>query len=364
MIQSELVCKPLRTLEELKLIRSDVDSLIAHQVQPACFLCSAWLIEWCQNYLQQTDSIWCIAFYDVDKLVGIAPFYLKSHGKLMGKELCFIGQGEPEESEVASEYPDVVVLKEYRPSCLSLLSNLLASQQDIKRLTLNRVLPSSSLFEWLKGLPDSWHLEQQRGGYRFVISIECSLESQLTKIKQSTLRRQFRNWNKRLPDVQIIHHRSKSDIEGAITQLSQLHNGVWQARGHQGVFSHPVFLQFHQNMIQHLQEDKRLCLFSVKLDSTVVAIFYGWTFNGTLFYYQSGIARMSKGAGALMHLCAMNYARDAGLQYYDLMQGQLGSYKNNFSEPQESMFNLSARRGVPVFFMYLSQFVRRFRSQK
>ena len=84
------------------------NELVDNHYQANIFLTIEWLELWWNTFAQKSDVLKLVFIHQRDELIAIAPFYQKA-----GKELRFIGTGEAEEAEVASEFLDILINNEY-----------------------------------------------------------------------------------------------------------------------------------------------------------------------------------------------------------------------------------------------------------
>ena len=115
------------------------------------FLTWEWLYLWTKHYLGGDRLRILLLLDDDQRLVGIAPFYLrttKAQGLIPLRELRFLGS-----ETVCSSYLDVIVSERHTPAVLRSLCGYLFNQarSDWDILTLSEVPTESSTFDlWNK----------------------------------------------------------------------------------------------------------------------------------------------------------------------------------------------------------------------
>ncbi|MBT0585667.1 GNAT family N-acetyltransferase [Alteromonas oceanisediminis] len=338
----------LTSLDALREWQPRLDELLQSCEQSEFFNTSVWLIQWCETYLKPGDLIWCHAFTCGDQLIGFAPFYRKSKSRLLGEELHFIGEGEPEAVEVSSEYQDIVILPPFAAACLSILADSVTHLSSLNSLVFKNVLSGAHVEQWLtRYLPVTWRASSRVLGSRYRIQVAPSKAAQVSAFPGSRVRRQARKWLNNDSSLQVRQCHDEHALPLFFDSLKQLHQSEWAKRGQTTAMSQADFVDFHLNLAKRLIQQQRLVLFTLHHHHELIAVFYGWTFKQTLYYYQSGVKRLDSGpaAGIAMHLAALNIARKSSIFDYDLMIGDETSYKGDFASSGQTMVQLNAYRG-------------------
>ena len=308
---------------------------------------SDWLLTWCDHYLSSTEKLFSPLFFENDRLVGVAPCYLRQTSLLSGWRLHFIGQGEPERDEVCSEYQDLICIDGYAEKCIQHFESVLKTSRHITEINLNVLTEDAAFASLLLQHTNEWDITIQSAGKSYPIDVKENDKEQITSTRHASIRRQMRKWLESEGDWHLSHYDSQGKIDEGFELLSALHNAAWEKRGKSGAFSSETFCAFHKDFMQLCVRKNKLVLFSVADSSGLLAVFYGVVHGNTLFYYQSGIDRAVSGPGngVLMHMMALRVARERNLAFYDLMRGDEGSYKCQFTSSGQALVNVRALRG-------------------
>ena len=87
---------------QLKVLLSEFNNKAQNN---ALFTSALWLETWFDCFWQDNWILQSYAFYQNEKLIALAPFYIKKENTFpFIKTLHLVGQGEPEKAGVASEY--------------------------------------------------------------------------------------------------------------------------------------------------------------------------------------------------------------------------------------------------------------------
>ncbi|MBL4606225.1 MAG: GNAT family N-acetyltransferase [Pseudomonadales bacterium] len=300
-----------------------------------------WASTWWSVYAKSNDRLFIICQWHEGKLVGLGPFYIKhEYGKLL-KTLYFIGTGEPEETEVATEYLDLLILDEWNAEFVRNVAKEIEALTTLSRLEFVNVLEESkSIIDVVNKLKSTFSLQKKLCGYRYVADLSCAdardtLSKSQAKKHSVASRRFLRTGEGNC--FRVIH---EQDLEYGMQVLEQLHQQRWQSKGKQGVFSAVEFHDFHRRISTYLLAKSDLLILMLKIKDKPIAIFYGWKFKNTLAYYQSGIDGTTKpnmSPGLLMHVEAMQWARGSNINNYDFMKGGETSYKSAYAEKTQKM---------------------------
>jgi CelD/BcsL family acetyltransferase involved in cellulose biosynthesis len=147
------------------------------------------------------------------------------------------------------------------------------------------------------------------------------------------LRRSTRKIEK---DHQLTYrlHTDPAGIDAAMTTLFDLHRRRWkEGEGEETTFQTAELVAFHRDFAALALDRGWLRLWTMEIDGTPVAAWYGYRFEGTEFYFQSGrdpgYDRFS--VGFLMLMRTMQGAFEDGLATYSFLRGD-EPYKGRFAE--------------------------------
>ncbi|MGL1957616.1 MAG: GNAT family N-acetyltransferase [Colwellia sp.] len=304
-------------------------------------LCLSWLwIElWCKYYLKKNDKLFIHIYYDNESIVGVFPVYLK---KIMfGYQLRFLATGEPEESEICSEFQDFIVRDEYKKQAFMQFSADIKKQHSLISIALTNVLKGSKAKAWLCLYYPNGRCTINHSGMQYLLPVYETLNEQVAKLSSKTTRRQAKKYLSTL-ECYCMHIENEDMLIGFFNDLKELHNNSWHERGRKGVFENNIFYGFHLDYIKKCYQQGKLVLFKVVCKQGTVAIFYGIIDGEVLYYYQSGILRGNElpSAGIAMHIEALKFARVNNIKQYDLMKGSVDSYKKRMVKGGQEVINI------------------------
>lgn len=318
-------------------LRDDWHAL--HDISAGATLCNTW--EWCSVwwdvYKQPGWTLKILVFRAEGQLAGIAPLYEKN--RFSHSELWFLGSGEPERDEVASEYVDFLVAPEMEASFRDQGWQLLESVGDWDSLHAPNVLPDSFVI----ALHSARNIRSP-AGQRYRVRLPESWAKFLAE-RGSNMRRKIQQSRK---DIAALHSEERvarhgtNEKEPLFDHLTQLHKARWTSKGIAGAFDSTFFRDFHQKILYEFSQQLGCELRVTFADEKPLCALYNFRLGDTVYFYQSGIAADSvvRSPGILAHSYAIESAIQHQFAYYDLMRGDKDSYKNRFRCEVTEMQNI------------------------
>lgn len=362
--------KVVENEDEFYKLKNQWEALNIASEKGCCFTSWYWMYEWWRLYKQIDYKLCIVCGYDDQRLVAIAPFYTRNLCNGVSIELRFIGTGEEESKEVASEYLDVIAHTEYGPEFAETLFAQLGQKRCWHRAEFSNLLQSSTIYQALRKLNSQVaRVVLTSVGFRYRIELPTSYQDYLHTHPSANFRSKLKRSRKRF-EQQLGGYVESVDIadglKSAMQDLKRLHSDRWRQKGKAGAFDSAEFINFHHALAKHFLDNRNLLLLALKVGEETIAIFYGWKYKDTVSYYQSGINsdfRPNVSPGVLMHGYGIENAIMEGWRYYDFMKGGYESYKSNFACDTEEMFcgTIYNRNFKGVFFAALDYSYERWR---
>lgn len=296
----------------------------------------AWAENWLHHFWLPHYALRLTLVMDGDEPVALLPLY---HDRREGR-VRFLGSGEPEHCEVASEYLDFLVDPAYQDqqALYATMAGFLETGLDAPVEMVN-CLENSHARRVCRQC--RYYLEMPVGR-RFRLDLARSFE-ELCQDFSRNQRRKSRELLNRFDRQDSLHFKRLPDRDYAVNwqTLKRLHTRAWNERGETGAFVDEKFNRFHHRLHreQPQLEQRFYCLLE---GDEPVAINHYYEFHNTLHFYTSGADRhaATHSPGTLLHLLCLR-ALSGNPGFYDLMKGSLeGSYKNRFCESDATLFDL------------------------
>lgn len=319
---------------------------------PARSICLRWewLHTWWEIYHDRGVKPCILLLRDGARLVGFAPFYHQIENKTgmpAIRTLRFLGTGEPEEEEVASEYLDIVALSGYEDRVAKMVWEHLRDQQSWDQLVFNDVLENSLILTTFRRILASEKIpvNLEKTGIRYSVELPRTWQEYIARLDEGAAKRlpYKRRKFERAGRVEYKKVARPEDLDGAFDELIRLHTKRWKARGRDGVFANPRFTGYHRRLARDLLPQGMLNLGFLSLDGVNIAAHYNLRHAGTEYFYQGGadVELASKySPGVIAHVYAIEAAILDGVNRYDFMKGGTGSYKTEFGCEESPMHNM------------------------
>lgn len=256
-----------------------------------------WLLPWWRAF--GSDELAVIANAE-----ALAPLYIVRDGdESLG---MFMGTG-------ISDYLDVV------GDAASIAGELAAL--DCQMWDLQQLRPSSSM---LTVTPPGWSDSVDDHDVCLLLTL-----SELEQVTSTHFRKKIRYYRRalaRLGDVRV-DAATPDNLEELCDALFALHAARWQQRGLPGVLGDDVVQQFTRDVARRMLEAGALRMYATRLDQgmggRIVAVFYGFAFGDTFYYYLSGydpsLEKLSIGTLIVAH--AVDEAVREGAATFDFLRG-------------------------------------------
>jgi CelD/BcsL family acetyltransferase involved in cellulose biosynthesis len=323
-----LAVRTVQTLAEWQALEPVWQALVKSDSRVT--LCNTW--EWNDAWVQQfwqphfEFRIFIVERRNAQSVEALALLPLYRNRKTA--EVLMLGTGEPEASEVASEYLDLL-LDESRSAMAEIAPLLLSALQALRCSALRflNCLASSRLLQLVATLPRA---DKTVTGRQYGIALSQSLAEVMQQFsykqrKNGQLLLNRFDKNPALTCEILID----ADASAPWQQLQQLHQSDWTARQKQGAFASADFIRFHE-LLQQRGETLQARFAVLRHEQEILAIHYYYQFREWLYYYQSGTVKdrfQQYSPGKMLHMLAFRQLAGSGL-YYDFMKGAVqGGYK-------------------------------------
>jgi CelD/BcsL family acetyltransferase involved in cellulose biosynthesis len=296
-------------------------SKLVEESDASLFSSPRWIMQWIEIYWQPNWQLKTIIGIENNQLIAVVPLYLqRSAGVFSLSTLIPLGQGEPEVSEVLSEYQDIII----HPQSTDLHTQLAEQISKIKfdQLYWCALLSGANC---LKVLTHFKKCKHQESGQRYLLTKNKSYLSTLSKNNKN-------KWNKCKNKLAKLNAEfiwvSNSEFEHYWQTMISFHQNRWNKKEKKGAFFHQDFLAFHQNF----QKNNSCRISALLIDNKPIAINYYLQNEQTLYFYQCGwneseYAHLSPGFS--LHIWSII---NNPLNKYDFMMGGINdNYKKSFN---------------------------------
>lgn len=304
-------------------LREEWNELLEASASDCLFLSWEWLYTW-WKHLGEGRALSILTVRHEGKLVAIAPLAVrppKLSRLLPFRSLEFLGMGS-----VGSDYLDVIVRRGKEEEALQTLAEFLTHEGVTLELAQLRrgFCSAAALAAQLRRR--GWRLwEAQTDVSPFVKLTGHSWESYLATLGSEhryNFKRRLRNLTKEF-EVSFEQALTEEQRHESLALLVSLHTMRWRDRGGSNALHAPSLQAFHEELSRLALERGSLRLFILGLDGQPAAALYGFRYNRTFYFYQSGFdPRYSKYSVGLVTMgLTIKHAIEDGAEDYDLLQG-------------------------------------------
>jgi CelD/BcsL family acetyltransferase involved in cellulose biosynthesis len=284
------------TIESLESLASEWDALWRRANNATPFQSPHWLLPWWTHF-SNGGELAVVMSSD-----ALAPLYvLRDEDESLG---MFLGTG-------ISDYLDFLGT-EVAP----LLERALTV--DCQFWDLQQIRPSSPLLT--AALPDGWSDNAEEMDPCPVLSLENAGE-ELSNLLSTHARKKLRYYRRA---AKATYESATSEtLDELLTALFDLHAARWKTRGLPGVLADDVVQSFHRDVARRMLDAGALRMHAMRMNDRIVAVFYGFAHQGTVYYYLSGfdpaLDRLSIGSLLVAH--AVEEAAREGATTFDFLRG-------------------------------------------
>jgi CelD/BcsL family acetyltransferase involved in cellulose biosynthesis len=335
MLRTEVVCQLSAEPDDFQARWS---KLAASCPYATVFQTPEWLVTWWHfiGNNRPFRSLYIIAIYEGDSLIGIAPLVSSGWYGLPIRRFSFMGAG-------SSDYGDFLAQSgREREVCNAVYSHI-ASLSGQALLDLREAREGGMVRTFKPEISSplrfsEWQLEPCP-----CIDLPTSDSpdenwTKLLKVYSKKARANINYYDRALGKTFEVTHSLAGDdasIESAFSSLYDLHARRWNERWLPGVFANKGVQRFHIEAGKSLQKLGALRLRCITLDGVCVAVLYCFAFNGRTCYYQGGFEpELSKySLGSVLIARALRGAIDEGHPLFDFLRGN-EDYKRRWTNGQ------------------------------
>jgi len=284
------------TLESLESIAPAWDALWRRAPNATPFQSPHWLLPWWTHF-SNGGELAVVLSSD-----ALAPLYvLRDEDESLG---MFLGTG-------ISDYLDFLGA-DVQPLLACAL------EIDCQFWDLQQLRPSSPLLT--TALPDGWSDNAEEMDPCPVLPIGNAGE-ELSNLLSTHARKKLRYYRRAAKAT--YESATRESLDELLSALFALHAARWQKRGLPGVLADDVVQSFHRDAARRMLDAGALRMHAMRMNERIVAVFYGFAHQGTVYYYLSGfdpeLDRLSIGSLIVAH--AVEEAVREGATTFDFLRG-------------------------------------------
>ncbi len=321
---------------EFAALRAEWDALQVNNDRTTVFMSWAWHYTWWGVFGGEDTQRLCVLCVRLrHELIAVLPMYSRIQAWPRPPLLMFLGTGEGEADEVATEYLDILASPDHVATATQAVLDFLATHSKKMRFEFQHLLENSIFAEAMRARSDRWRIQELDLGFRYRIDLHKQTDdlpmnpNRIKRVKRS-LRAVERDGGFQQASIEDLEQLA-SVLEDVSTLSDQRQKHVGRAKS---AFSSARFNRFHHRVLPLLYQSGSADIHHFYLDRELVATLYCYYDENTCHYYQSGFAQSLANRYmplTVAHLMEIERNRVQGRRYYDFMRGDENSYKNEFN---------------------------------
>lgn len=309
-------------------LQRDWDALLA-RCDATVFQSFEWQRTWWRHFGEGRPGarLHLVTVRDGRGLVAVAPLYVdraRTLGALPLRRLLLLGHRD-------ADYLDVLAEPGRERDCAQLVAAHLAAGSDGFDAVVLEDVPDRS-----RVVPLLRQALARHGFWASQVECERCPRTALRPSWEETLagfrhhvRHEIRRRARQLAsgrDVALELVSGRAEIAPAVRELAEMHQARWAREGQAGAFADPGQVGFQVDVAERLARRGWLFLAFLRVDGRRCAAAYGFSFQGALAVYLTGVrhdpalARLSP--GRVLHARSMEWAVGTGHRVYDFMRGR------------------------------------------
>lgn len=302
----------LTTIDELQRLQPEWEGLWRRDRNATPFQSPRWLLPWWKYF--GSDGVASIAARDAaGTLMALLPLYILRDDESDESLGMFLGTG-------VSDYLDLIVDASDEGATSAVVNTL--TSLDCQVWDFQQLRPSSPLLT--APLPEGWGdavIEEERCPVLSLVGAGAELENLLS----THFRKKIRYYRRQLEKLGEVTFESvaRETLPEMLEALYALHAARWSRRGLPGVLGDDVIQAFHRDAAAGMLDAGALRMYAIRAAGRIVAVFYGFAHQGSVYYYLSGyepeLERFSIGTLLVAH--AIEEAVREGATAFDFMRG-------------------------------------------
>ena len=325
-------------MDEFRESKDAWNSLASKMFFPSIFCTWEWIYTWWEQFGDKYEPL-ILFIYDGADLKGILPLASRNvvvrNDWLTGRILSYCGSGE-----VYPDHLDIISSSEEAAPCLNAVTRyLLSDYKEWDVLQLSGMSEGNNFMTWL-ACENAFSTDIKQTSVAPFISLPGGSEGFLNQF-HAKKRYHLKKVEKTLFEERGVKYTSCAEREDSDTlkNLFELHAGRANQKRIVSTFQGGSIVDFHARLIGRLRQNDWLWLRSLRTDEKVIAVFYGFSYEGRVFYYQighdTGWARY--GPGKVLMYNAIKEACEKKYGEFDFLRGN-EEYKSYWTKDLRLLF--------------------------
>ncbi len=336
------------------------------------FLSDIWLKTWYLNISVKNNPLVLGVFHE-EKLIGLAIFHLSNIKRriFFKRRILSLNEIAGGQNDMTIEFNGLFVSNEFkRDAWGSVLVWLYQSGLQWDELQLNFLQESDAkIVDELVAQRGLISLDGHDQAAPFALMPHADPWDAVEKNNISSNRRRQIRKSRSLYEEKYgsfrLHIPADEEQEQEVwRKLGELHTQVWNARGIDGSFANPCWLDFHERVRAFGRESGQLQLVEMLAGEKTIGVLYNLLYEGEVYNIQTGFSYEDDNRlkpGFVCHYEAMKYCHSQGIEKYNFMGGG-EDYKSSLSSEVDTQYWRTLRKRPLVIEDLVVNLVRKFKN--
>ena len=300
-------------------LRPEWIALLRDSASDCPFLTWEWLHTWC-THLSGSSQLRIAAVRAGKELVALAPFRITKSRVAFLSRLDMLGTGE-----AGSDYLDVIVRRGWETEAIHALASFARSQN--LTLRLPHLAPTATACDLADQLAaDGWTASTATDGVCPYIPLAGhtwdSYLGTLGSSHRANVRRRIKALGQKF-SMRFERVTTEAQRSEALAALVTFHERRYVGRGGSTAFMTSALRAFHDEVTRRALDRGWLRLFVLRVDHALVAVMYGFMYNGRFYFYQHGFdgQYQQHSVGLIVMGLSIRAAIDEGADEFDMLWG-------------------------------------------
>lgn len=332
--KSSVKTKIITSGSEFLTLKQTWNKLLSLSQEAHPFLLWEWQYSWWEIFAGSKDQLNIIVVYQYDRIIGLAPFYLKKMP--IGKSLRIIGEGENRLEAVCTHYPDILCSSKHQDIVVNEIANSLNRHNGVWDYAHFSFVLNNSLLHKLQKKLTLLANTHKSLGFRYLLNLPETIDEFYAGLGKST-RKNFRSKRNRM-EKQASLKLTQLDLlqsrEASLNILADLHSARQSSKNEKSVFDQTRFVKFHKRLLQYLEDTNITEMKALKHGDEIVAVAYNYIIERTVYSYASGFKSSDdKRYSPMLVFDSLEIESliEKGFAHYDFLSAANGgSYKKHY----------------------------------
>jgi len=154
------------------------------------------------------------------------------------------------------------------------------------------------------------------------VALPPTWDEYLASLSQNQ-RRQLKKLRRNLGDEVVVEPVKEIAFPDVLPHLFRLHGERWRSRGESGALAQTEVQEFHASFVRRASSIGVVRMYTVEISGKIIAIWYGFAFGSSVFFYISGMDPefQEHSPGSALMGYAIKCSIEEGATHFNMLRG-------------------------------------------